>query len=236
MRWTPLLFRVHRWLSWLVGLQVVAWVVGGLVFAWLPFQPWVKGQAVAHPPALHLPADWAARAGEMLAKDVGPPPTELQAVMTARGPAIRLGPPARWLRLDGDPWETPDAAAVAAFAGQLYHGEGRLADVRRLDQVPTRLGIVKELGTRRDVWQVRFDDGLGTSLYFDGPSGEYLTVRTTAWVWYDLFWRLHIMDYADGEDFNGRLLRGAAIGALGLTLAGVPLSALALRRATRRRA
>ena len=236
MRWSPALFRVHRWLSWLVGLQVLAWVFGGLLFAWLPFQPWVKGQAVVQAPRLDLPADWATRAAALLAKEVGPAPTDLQAVMTASGPALRLGPPTRWLRLDGRPWQAPDPAAMATAAQRLYRGDGRVADVQRLDRVPTRLGIVKELGARRDVWRVRFDDVLGTCLYFDGPSGEYVTVRTRAWVWYDFFWRLHIMDYADGEDFNGALLRGAALAALGLTLAGVPLSILALRRARRRRA
>ena len=236
MRWTPALFRVHRWLSWLAGVQVVAWVAGGLVFAWLPFQPWVKGRAVAQAPRLELTSDWAARAAALLARESSPPPEELQAVVTAWGPALRLGPPTRWLRLDGEPWRPPDGGVVTAFAQRVYRGDGRVVEVQRLDHVPPRLAIVKELGGRRDVWRVRFDDALSTCLYFDGPSGEYVTVRTTAWVWYDFFWRLHIMDYADGEDFNGTLLRGAALAALGLTLAGVALSATALRRASRRRA
>ena len=51
-----------------------------------------------------------------------------------------------------------------------------------------------------------------------------------AWVWYDFFWRLHIMDYAGGEDFNGTLLRLASLTALGLVLAGAVLAVLALRR------
>ena len=38
------------------------------------------------------------------------------------------------------------------------------------------------------------------------------------------------MDYADGEDFNGTLLRVASITAWGLVIAGVVLAVLAARR------
>ena len=36
-------FRIHRWMGWLIGVQLVIWVTGGVVFSLLPFQPWVKG-------------------------------------------------------------------------------------------------------------------------------------------------------------------------------------------------
>ncbi len=63
-----------------------------------------------------------------------------------------------------------------------------------------------------------------------------VAVRTEAWVWYDFFWRLHIMDHAGGEDFNGALLRAASVLAFGLVLAGAVLGVLAARRRLRRRA
>lgn len=230
MRLSPWLFRCHRWLSWLVGLQVLVWSLSGLLFAWLPFQSWVKGQQVAAPPALALPPQWRdALQGLPVA-----PPVQLQALMTPHGAVLKLGPD-HWLRLDGRPWRAPDAAQVQAFARGLYRGAGRLQDVQRLAEPPRQLGIVAELGERRGaVWRVRFDDALQTRLYFHAASGEYLGVRTRAWVWYDFFWRLHIMDYEGGEDFNGALLRGAALGLFGLCVAGLGLSALALGRSARR--
>ena len=66
-------------------------------------------------------------------------------------------------------------------------------------------------------------------------SGELLTLPNDAWVIYDFFWRLHIMDYAGGEDFNNNLLRGASLAAIALVLTGLTLTALALRRTWRRR-
>jgi hypothetical protein len=60
MRWSPTLFRWHRWLGYLVALQVLAWMLGGLVFSWVPFQAWVKSGDVVKRPAQPLPAQWLA--------------------------------------------------------------------------------------------------------------------------------------------------------------------------------
>jgi uncharacterized iron-regulated membrane protein len=95
--------------------------------------------------------------------------------------------------------------------------------------------MVRELGNRRDVWLAQFDDNLRSRFYFDGTSGEFLTVRTKAWVLYDFFWRLHVMDYRDGEDFNNKLLKFASVAAILLAGSGIALSTLALRRAWRKR-
>ena len=96
--------------------------------------------------------------------------------------------------------------------------------------VPRRLAIVDETGGRGDVWRVSFDDGFATRIYLSGKTGEFITSRNEAWVWYDFFWRLHIMDYTGGENFNGTLLRAASVTAFGLVLAGAVLAMLAVRR------
>ena len=240
MRLAPISFRIHRWLSWLIGLQVVIWVMGGLVFSLLPFKGWVKGGDVVRPPALGMPAAWTERALPALAAvTASGEVTAVNAVATARGAALRVtlrGQPRPVMVLaDGTSWSPPDADAARHFASSMYLGNGSVRDVQHIDTVPTRLGLVDETGGRRDVWRVRFDDTLGTRVYLDGHSGELLAVRTEAWVWYDLFWRLHIMDYSDGEDFNGTLLRIAAVLAGAMVAAGAVLSVLALRRRLRTR-
>lgn len=222
--WT---YRLHRWAGWLVGAQVLAWVVGGVLFAWLPFDGWVKAADVVRPPQALLPAGWALPAGA----------EALAVVATPAGPALRVqmpGAPPQVLGRDGRPLPTPSAEAVRAFAAGLHREGAGVADVQRLAELPHRLGIVHELGGRGDVWRVQFADRLGTRIYLDGASGAFLTARTDAWVAYDLLWRLHIMDYGGGEDFNNTLLRLAALAALALTLAGVVLAVRAAWRQGRR--
>jgi PepSY-associated TM region len=236
MRWSPTLFRWHRWLGYLVALQVLAWVVGGVVFSWVPFQGWVKSGDLVKKATQPLPAHWATALGAV--------PTDrgdllaLQSVATASGPGLKL----RYAKGEvlisantGQPLPTPQPAQIAAFAQSLYMGQGQVGAVTMLDLVPHRLGIVREMGEKQNVWQVQFSDSLGSRLYFDGSSGEFLAARNEAWVLYDFLWRLHVMDYREGGDFNNMLLRMATIAALFLTLTGLIMSTLAIRRSWRRR-
>lgn len=227
-------WRWHRWLGWIVGLQVLVWVAGGLVFSWLPFEPWVKGGDVLRRPTLTLAALPAGL------EDLDPARvTALQAVATPRGAAWRValaGEPRPVYRLvSGAAWTPPDTDQLRAFARSLAPSLGEPVAVERLDRVMPRLGIVQETGGRGDLWRVSFADTLRTRLYLDGQGGDLVALRNEAWVWYDFFWRLHIMDYGGGEDFNNGWLRGASVLAGGLVLAGVVLSVLALRRTWRRR-
>ncbi len=48
MRLSALSFRIHRWLGWLVGLQVLLWMLGGMVLAVLALRRRWRG---AHKPA-----------------------------------------------------------------------------------------------------------------------------------------------------------------------------------------
>lgn len=229
-------FRVHRVMSYFVFAQVLAWVTGGVVFALLPFDGVVKGGAYVTKPEPVLSEGWAAAVAGPLSglrgvKHVG-------AFASPWGPALRVrheGGETR-LRADGRALPDADSASVAAAARAIYRGPGALAEVRRVERAARRLGIVDETGGRRDLWRARFGDRLGTRLYFDGPSGEYLTVRNEAWVAYDFFWRLHIMDYGGGEDFNNLPLRVFAVSALGFALSGAVLTVSAARRAWRGRA
>jgi hypothetical protein len=55
-------------------------------------------------------------------------------------------------------------------------------------------------------------------------------------VLYDFFWRLHVMDYSAGEDFNNPVLRVAVLAALALVITGGALLVLSVRRRRRRAA
>lgn len=226
-------FRLHRWAAFGVAAQALAWILGGALFAWLPFQAWVKRTPVIAKPVQTLPAQWqGALQGAAQAPGELGPLLSLSTFPAAGGPLARLRfeHGERVVRLDGTGLAPPDAAGIGRFAQSLYTGDGALVEVARLPAVPRRLGLVRELGDRQDVWLARFNDRLKTRLYFDGPTGEFLTVRSEAWVLYDFFWRLHVMDYRQGEDFNNPWLRAASLAALALVGTGLILTIRAVRR------
>ena len=83
-------------------------------------------------------------------------------------------------------WAPPDEAALRRFATGLFRGQAALTTLERVAKVPPRLGIVAETGGRGDVWRAQFDDALATRIYLNGRTGEFVTSRNEAWVWYDL--------------------------------------------------
>jgi hypothetical protein len=225
---------VHRVLSYVVFAQLTIWILGGLTFAVLPFDSLVKGGAVTAPPeAPAFPRDWMTRIEQHTAAmgvlDGVSAHDSSQGLLME----LRSGEARRWVRLaDGGIAVRPEAGAVGDYAARLYRGEGGVATVRHIAEPEYRyLGLVDELYGRTDVWQVSFDDSQGTRLYFDGPTGRYLTVRNDFWVLYDAMWRLHIMDYSEGENFNNALLRLFTPLALLFALSGLFLTYSAARRA-----
>jgi hypothetical protein len=233
-------FKLHRWLAYAVGLQLVLWVAGGLLFSLVPFQAWVKGGDVLRKPQPVLAAGWPGQVAAVLAALPAGDVTAVAAIATPAGSALKLSlrgqPGPLIVPAAGGAWVAPEAASVARFAASLYAGNGRLQDAVRMPPGSVlRLGIVDETAGREGLWRVRFDDALSTRLYFDGHSGELVAVRNEAWVWYDFFWRLHIMDYSGGEDFNHVLIRVATVAAALMVAAGAVLTLLALRRTLRRR-
>lgn len=228
-------FRWHRWLGWIVALQVLAWIVGGVVFTWLPFKDWVKAEQDIGRPAQPLPAGWAAVLVRQLENPALAPVQTVTSVATAKGPALRLGHGGAetWVALDGSAFSPPEAGDIERFARSLRKDGRAPAKVERLADVPRRAAIVREVQAGAGVWRASFDDALNTRLYFDARSGQLTAVRNDAWVLYDFFWRLHLMDYSGGEDFAHPLVKGASLLALGLVLSGSVLAVLALRRVRR---
>jgi uncharacterized iron-regulated membrane protein len=217
MRW-------HRYLGYLIGIQLILWVLGGVIFSIVPFQTWVKGTHLVTKPKQDWSNNWQQSLTD-LPQNLGAL-LDMRIFVSAHGPTLRLQYEQEEIfrLVNGKSWQTPEQTQITHFAKQIYQGTGPLVKVERLAQAPTNLGIVKEIGDRKDIWRAEFADDSSTRLYFDGRSGEYLTIRTDAWVWYDFFWRLHTMDYSEGEDFNNTLLRIAAILAFLMITTGTVLS------------
>lgn len=217
---------LHKWLALIVGIQVFVWVLGGLVFAVLPFDAWVKS-------------------GDMVRK--APKPTEMTqlfplAEIASRHASLRsielIGQgKSFYYRLtdgagnksladatDGKLLPKPDELRLRQLAQDIYVGDAPINSVRWITQPQTRaLGLVDELHGKTQIWQVSFADRFNTRFYFAPDTGEFLRARNDAWVLYDFFWRLHIMDYGSGEDFNNIFLRVLSPLAMLLVLSGVLL-------------
>lgn len=224
LRWAV---RLHKWLALIIGVQVMLWILGGFVMSVLPIER-VRGEhkIADHPIQAVLPGaiislQDAAEAAGMDAVD--------QAVLT---------------RLLGEPvWEVRQGtrtAIVDAEAGVIlspisdeiarrvaeydFAGDGKVATVTMVSDPPS------EYGPGGPVWQVRFDDDGNTRLYIDPDTGVVRARRSDTWRLFDFFWRLHVMDYDDGADFNHPLLIISAGLGLIVSVSGLTILVFRMRR------
>lgn len=229
MRARRLLTRIHVWIGWLVGVQILLWVASGL-FMTIPSIERVRGEHLRRPPTpIAIPAGFAPRLALSPARPIKSIALEM-----------RLGRPWWVIRfVDGggalaDPrtgrvLPPIDARTAMALARADYAGTARVAGVVRVDPA-------KPPGDYRrsePAWQVRLEDG--TNLYVDAGTGAVMMRRTGLWRAYDLMWGLHIMDWRGREDFNHPLLIGAAALSLASVAAGLVLLPFTIRRRRNRR-
>ena len=220
--------QLHKWIALVVGLQVLFWVGGGLVMTAIPIER-VRSEhrlAVRPPEPLNLlalvPATEAARQAGVGAL------VSATLKATPRGPVWVLTPvsgePRTADALTGGPVEPLTEADARALAGSQFRGEAKVRAVRYFAQAP------KETGREGPLWRVDFDNAEGTAFYLSPETGEVITRRSNVWRFYDFFWRLHILDFGDGDDFNHPLLIGLAALSLPMVITGVILLVIRLRR------
>ena len=229
LRWA---LRLHKWIALIVGIQVLLWVTGGLVMTAIPIER-VRGEHHA-PPAVSAPLDVAAALPLAEAADrAGFAPAKAELRDTPRGVVWSLVPP------KGDPvildgmtgarLPAIDEIQARRMAGKGYRGTVPPAQATYLPQAPRETGKIGPL------WRVEFDDAEHTALYLSPTTGEVVSRRSQLWRFYDFFWRLHIMDWWNGENFNHPLIIGAAVLTLTIVLSGFVLLWFRLARDRRNR-
>jgi len=223
-----LMKKLHKWISLLVGLQVLLWLISGLVISLLD-------------PAKVSGAQW--RVPTQADPGNIPPvpmlePFELQVehldgalridLMEHNAKAVyRISFATHEILLnaiDGTSLSTGKDEALA-IARHDFTGTGEPAAVTA--------GSAPDLETRNHhgpYWQVEFSDDAHTSIYVSAASGEILERRNDYWRIHDFFWMLHIMDYKSREDFNNPLVIGVALVSIWLGFSGAVLLVTGLRR------
>jgi ferredoxin len=213
-----LLKQLHKWIGLLAGIQVLLWLVSGLVISLLDPAK-VSGRQWASATATKPQVQYASELLE---------PAELPAAYLEEATALDLGsrqgrPVYRISYADGEALVdatdgsviTTGKAEATELARQDFTGDGAIASVER--------GVAPDLETRNrhgDYWKVNFSDKANTSIYISVATGDILERRNAFWRVRDFFWMLHIMDYSGRENFNNALVIGMALIAVWLGISG----------------
>ncbi len=230
MRWKKNWYLVHRWLGLIVGLQLLAWSIGGFAFSIMQIksvrgetdmnrheEPVIDVGSVQLSPAQAVErasteADLSAsvqrivlrtRRGHVVYELIGADDKPLASVNAANGDVTR--------RISE---REAEAAAVNDFATEVT-----AASIEFLEGEPPpefRRG-------RMPVYRVDLDHPKQPHIYVCPVTGEVLTRRNNLWRIFDFFWMLHIMDYGARSNFNHPLLTGMSALAILTSASGLIL-------------
>lgn len=230
--------QIHKWVGLVVGIQVLFWVGGGLVMTAIPIETVRSEHRLKTLAPSPLPLDQALPLTEV-ARRSGVSPARAELKTTQRGPAWVLTPmdgkPVVVAAATGRPFDAMTASEAGRLAVDAYRGEASPSPAILLDKAP------KETGRDGPLWRVDFQDAERTTFYLSPETGEVVTRRSGVWRFYDFFWRLHILDFKNGENFNHPTLIALTALTLSVAITGIILLWIKLsrdwkvHRATRRK-
>ncbi|MBL8544652.1 MAG: PepSY domain-containing protein [Hyphomonadaceae bacterium] len=211
---------VHKWLAFLVGVQVVFWVVSGLFFTLFPIEQ-IRSEHLVRAPQAVLAIDGAALGNLSLIHDAqNRAPTKVTLEQRANGPAAVAE------FADGDPILF-DAATLRQLSPLDRDAALRIARGHvTLTDAPVSAVLVSEHSAEYrgplPAWRVQFAEG-GLRVYVAANTGAVTARRSDLWRLYDTLWALHIMDWRDHENFHHPLIIAFTVITLLSVIAGIVL-------------
>jgi hypothetical protein len=213
MKLFRLMGQIHLWLGVAFGVQVMLWLISGLVMVIIPIEE-IRGEHLRHEVSERA-IDWS---------DGALPLASIINAQTSEVVSARTG----WLA--GQPvW-------------QLETGDGPvMIDARSGDSLsPISAELARNIALARQngLGEISAISRIATppvTFYINSQTGELRAVRTTAWRVYDVFWGIHIMDWSSRENFNSWWIKVTSIIAILFGLAGVYLTVHRLWMMGRRR-
>ncbi len=192
----------HKWLGYLLAIQLFFWLLGGLVMSALPLEK-VHGKHLAKR-SLNNPfmqSDYAASLDKITSQF-----KQIESIKYSHfleTPIVEISTPRGTFNFDG---RTADEMPAPSKEHVIENAQAHLLINAKMVQAQLLAKGPREVAYKANVWQVSFDDWLSTTLYLDSKTGNIITVRSTLWRIFDFFWMLHIMDYDERDDFNNPLL------------------------------
>lgn len=222
--------QIHKWLGVIVFAQLAIWTTTGLFFAAVHLTA-VRADYLVHPADHVTPVDLRQvkiSSGDALKSVAEDRPHDVTLKMMADLPVYVVRAEIGTFVVSaetGDQVIVDEALARKIAAGQWVNPDPILA-INHLDAAP------RESSVKGEVWAARFKGDGNPTLYISAVDGRTSNPRVDLWRLYDFLYGLHLMDYADHENYNTPWMVALAVLALSSVLFGV---ALLVHRFTRGR-
>ncbi|MDG2090664.1 MAG: PepSY domain-containing protein [Gammaproteobacteria bacterium] len=218
MKLSIIMTKIHKWLALIIGIQLLLWVMGGLVMSWFPIEN-VRGEhnisegesfVITVDDNLLSIADVLASIGAIKSIELKPlmgmPTYE---VVTEDGITLILD------ASNGEVLSPLNEVLALQIASFDFSGQTGNISASMINEGNS------EYRGNLPVWRVAMGDDEATRLYVSPETGDVIARRNGTWRLYDFFWMLHIMDYENRTNFNNPLVIIASIAALIASISGI---------------
>ena len=219
-----LLKRFHKWLSLLVGLQLLIWLGTGLYFNIMDHQK-ASGNQFRQSPTI-AQVDISRLVEPQLVLSRSKLAVSLKQISLLEQPYYLLTHQKGLYSHFNNNYSLADAYTgksvvideklASKLAQASYKGEGIIKSVVKLS--PPYDDIPRE---QNDVWQINYADFIKTSVYIDAGSGRVVKHSNDDKRFADIFFMLHFMDYGSEGSFNNVQIIIFAIFMLFFSLTGL---------------
>jgi hypothetical protein len=204
---------IHKYLSFLISIQLLLWTVSGIYFAFNKIEN-VRGEQYREEPNFNV--DFSKLNFEIDgAQNIRVTDRMDQQILVVDGIYGR-----EYLDFYGKEVE------------QLNAEEAKTLSAKRTSLIPKSVELVTEnivgsefRGRALPIYRVKSvnDLGEGINVYLNVYTGEVEAVRSVQWQIWDLMWGFHIMDWETRDDIDNLLLKIFSILALISSITGVLL-------------
>ena len=204
---------IHKYLSFLISIQLFLWTVSGIYFAFNKIEN-VRGEQYREEPNFNV--DFSKLNFEIDgAQNIRVTDRMDQQILVVDGIYGR-----EYLDFDGKDVE------------QLNAEEAKTLSAKHTSLIPESVELVTEnivgsefRGRALPIYRVKSvnDVGEGINVYLNVYTGEVEAVRSVQWQIWDLMWGFHIMDWETRDDIDNLLLKIFSILALISSITGVLL-------------
>ena len=204
---------IHKYLSFLISIQLLLWTVSGIYFAFNKIEN-VRGEQYREEPNFNV--DFSKLNFQIDgAQNIRAINRMNQEILVVDGIYGR-----QYLDFDGKDVE------------QLKEEEAKALSAKQTSLIPESVDLITEntigseyRGRALPIYRVKSVNEAGESInvYLNVYTGEVEAVRSNQWRIWDLMWGFHIMDWETREDIDNLLLKIFSILALISSITGVLL-------------
>ncbi|MFT5759127.1 MAG: Na+-transporting NADH:ubiquinone oxidoreductase subunit F [Alteromonadaceae bacterium] len=221
--------KLHKWLSLLVGLQLLLWLGSGFYFNLMDgekahggqYRIWQQQKSVIEQRRLIEPKLILTRLAKQNVDVISLKQIQLLAkpyYLLTHQKSLYAHFANNYSLVDAYSGEkvVVDEQMASMLAKNSYSGTGSVSSVKKLS--PPYDDIARE---QNDVWQINYSDAVATSVYVDAGSGRLIAHSNEDKRFADFFFMLHFMDYGNEASFNNIQIIIFAIFTLFFSLTGL---------------